>query len=196
MPESELLLATGQPFASLYGRDGLIALDRAFLAALTDTDAALEARLLAARAAPDALDRKAESRLLLDLAPHVEDFIAWLFGFGAEVRALAARHNELAPLYMAKRLFVQRRGAKAMTPDAAQSLDGAALAHALEVAMGEALGLLLRQLGPALGQRRFRRPTRPPGAEPNRRAAHRAMARALPEGGMTSPLKAARGRCR
>jgi NADPH-dependent glutamate synthase beta subunit-like oxidoreductase/NAD(P)H-flavin reductase len=139
MPEAELLLATGQPFASLYDRDGLIALDRAFLAALADTDAALEARLLAARAAPDALDRKAESRLLLDLGPHVEDFIAWLFGIGAEVRTLSARHNELAPLYTAKRLFVQRRGAKAMTPDAAQGLDGAALAHALEVAMGEVL---------------------------------------------------------
>jgi NADPH-dependent glutamate synthase beta subunit-like oxidoreductase/NAD(P)H-flavin reductase len=139
MPETELLLATGQPFASLYDRDGLIALDRAFLATLADTDAALEARLLAARAAPDGLDRKAESRLLLDLAPHLEDFIAWLFGIGAETRALAARHNELAPLYAAKRLFVQRRGAKAMTQDAAKGLDGAALARALEAAMGEAL---------------------------------------------------------
>ncbi len=139
MSETELLLATGQPFASLYDREGLIALDRAFLATLADTDAALEARLMAARAAPDGLDRKVESRLLLDLAPHVEDFIAWLFGIGADARALAARHNELAPLYAAKRLFVQRRGAKAMAPDAAQSLDGAALARSLEAVMGEAL---------------------------------------------------------
>ena len=35
---------------------------------------------MAARAAPDGLDRKAESDLLVDLAPHLEDFLGELFG--------------------------------------------------------------------------------------------------------------------
>ena len=52
-----------------------------------------------ARADPGALDARAHSDLLIAAAPHLEDFIAELFGIRAEVAALAARHHELAPLY-------------------------------------------------------------------------------------------------
>ena len=40
----------------------------------------------------------AESNLLVDLAPHLEDFIGDLFSITDEVRALQARHHELAPI--------------------------------------------------------------------------------------------------
>jgi len=46
------------------------------------------------------------------IAPHLDDFLAELFGIQAEFRALAARHHELAPLHTIKRQFVQRRAAK------------------------------------------------------------------------------------
>ncbi len=94
-------------FEDLYSRDGLLRLDAAFLRFLGEADAALRARLEAARAEPP--PAKQESELLIALAPHAEDFIVRLFGIEAEAQALAARHHELAPLYSVKRLFVQRR---------------------------------------------------------------------------------------
>src|SRR5688500_5143601 len=106
---TELALQYGLGFADLYQRDGLVRLDRAFVAHLAATEVPLHGRLMAARAEPDALDRKGESDLLVDLAPHLEDFIGALFGISAEVRALQAAHHKLAPLYAVKRLFVQRR---------------------------------------------------------------------------------------
>ena len=93
-------------FSDLYERDGLLRVDAAFLAFLGEVDKGLAERLLSARKAPVA--GTAESDLLVALAPHVEDFLAKLFGIEAEVRALAEKHNELAPLYSVKRLFVQR----------------------------------------------------------------------------------------
>ena len=71
----ELALKHGLSFADLYERDGLIRLDRAFVAHLAGTDVGLHDRLMAARADPDALDRKGESDLLVDVAPHLEDFV-------------------------------------------------------------------------------------------------------------------------
>jgi hypothetical protein len=94
-------------FNDLYERAGLLRVDAAFLRFLREVDGTLHARLIAARERP--LEGKPESDLLVALAPHVEDFLPRLFGIEAEARALAERHNELAPLYSVKRLFVQRR---------------------------------------------------------------------------------------
>src|SRR5690349_8927836 len=102
---TDLALKHGLSFPDLYDRDGLVRLDRAFVAHLAEADAALHGRLMAGRADPASLDRKAESDLLVDIAPHVEDFLGELFGISAEVRALQARHDRLAPLYSVKRLF-------------------------------------------------------------------------------------------
>ena len=118
----DLALKHGLSFPDLYDRDGLIRLDRAFVAQLASGDRALHDRLMAARAEADALDHKAESDLLVDLAPHLEDFLGDLFGIAGEVRALQARHDKLAPLYSVKRLFVQRRAVKEIKEaDAAQA---------------------------------------------------------------------------
>src|SRR6185503_4507454 len=91
-------------FQDLYERDGLLRVDAAFAEFL---EPALRERLHKARAAPPAT--KDESELLIALAPHLEDFLAKLFGIEREAAALAARHNELAPLWSVKRQFVQRR---------------------------------------------------------------------------------------
>jgi NADPH-dependent glutamate synthase beta subunit-like oxidoreductase/NAD(P)H-flavin reductase len=136
---SEPILRHDLAFEDLYRRDGLIRLDAAFIRHLGDTDVELHNRLMAARRNPAALDRAGESELLVALAPHLEDFVGELFGVGAELRALQARHDALAPLYSVKRLFVQRRAAKGTTPEAAAALDGAALAQQLEALIGEPL---------------------------------------------------------
>ncbi len=136
---TELILRHDVAFEELYRRDGLVRLDAAFIRHLGGVDVALHNRLMAARRAPAALDRAGESGLLVALAPHLEDFIGELFGIGAELRALQAAHDALAPLSSVKRLFVQRRAVKGVTREAAAALDGAALARELEALTGEPL---------------------------------------------------------
>jgi hypothetical protein len=131
-----LNLAHGLSFAELYERDGLARLDGVFLDFLGASDPALKPRLAAARARPSELEAKAESALILEIAPHLEDFLAELFGIQAEFRALAARHHELAPLYTVKRQFVQRRAANKVKPDEAAKLDGLALESELKNLFG------------------------------------------------------------
>jgi NADPH-dependent glutamate synthase beta subunit-like oxidoreductase/NAD(P)H-flavin reductase len=134
-----LALKHGLEFDDLYRRDGLARIDALFVEHLRDGDVELHNRLLTARRDPGALEGKAESELIIGLAPHLEDFIGDLFGIAAEIAALQARHHELAPIYSVKRLFVQRRAVKGMTAAQAEAFDGAALAGALEAKFGEAL---------------------------------------------------------
>jgi NADPH-dependent glutamate synthase beta subunit-like oxidoreductase/NAD(P)H-flavin reductase len=137
-----LRLAFGLEFADLYARDGLQRLDARFVEFLQAAVPELAARLGAARGAPRALDAKSEAALLVDLAPQVEDFLARLFGIEPEVRALAARHNALAPLYAVKRQFVQRRALHKLKPAEAAQVDGPALELQLAAWFGEAFSEL------------------------------------------------------
>ena len=134
---SALSLGFGLGFGDLYDAAGLARLDRAFVEHLSAGDTALAGRLLAARCFPDGLHAKAESALLLDLAPHLEDFLGRLFGIDADIAALAGRYHDLAPLYACKRLFVQRRVAKAFKPEQTAALDGDSLTAALAALIGE-----------------------------------------------------------
>ena len=122
-------------FADLYAREGLMRLDAAFLDALERADTDLHARLVAARAAPPA-EARDEADLLLALAPHVDEFVGTLFGVTRELAAQAEAQNALTPLYTAKRLFVQRRAAKAMSAEQAATLDGATLEREVTALLG------------------------------------------------------------
>jgi hypothetical protein len=73
-----LRLGFGIAFEDLYSRDGLLRVDAAFMHFLAEADVALRDRLGSAREAPPA--GKEESPLLIALAPHLEDFLARLFG--------------------------------------------------------------------------------------------------------------------
>src|SRR5438034_9118422 len=116
-----LKLAHGLSFAELYERDGLARLDAAFLDHLGAAESALRPQLEAARATAN-LDPKSESALILEIAPHLDDFLAELFGIQAEFRTLAACHHELAPPYAVQRQFVQRRPANRVKPEDATRL--------------------------------------------------------------------------
>jgi hypothetical protein len=131
-----LTLAFELRFADLYHRDGLARLDACFVDALRARAPDLHNRLMTARAAPEQLAGKAESDLIVELAPMLDDFIAELFGIAGEVAALRARHDALAPFYSVKRLFVQRRAAKKYGPDQAVAFDGQALRAELEPLLG------------------------------------------------------------
>ncbi|HEY9380528.1 MAG TPA: FAD-dependent oxidoreductase, partial [Burkholderiales bacterium] len=125
-----LRLAHNLQFADLYHREGLVRLDAHFVDFVGIAAPALKDRLLAARA-NTALGMKEESTLLLDLAPHLDRFLAQLFGITDEVLALAARHDALSPLYTVKRQFIQRRAASKVKPAEAETLDGPALGREL-----------------------------------------------------------------
>ncbi|MGH7114579.1 MAG: FAD-dependent oxidoreductase, partial [Stellaceae bacterium] len=133
---TDLVLRHGLSFADLYDRDGLVRIDRAFVGDLAEADGALHDRLMTARRDPDAIGDQALSDLLVELAPHVEDFLGQLFGITAEVRTLQARHHALAPLYSVKRLFVQRRAVKGVKEADAAAIDGPALARELDPLIG------------------------------------------------------------
>ncbi|SDY86382.1 FAD-dependent oxidoreductase [Nitrosomonas sp. Nm58] len=130
-------LKFGVTFADLYNRDGLVKLDEAFLDFLREGEAGLRACLDHARRYPDELAPKDESAFLIELAPWLEDFIAQLFGIENQVRALAARHHELAPLYFCKRQFVQRRAKTKVSDEVLQTIDGITLEQKLEAEFGE-----------------------------------------------------------
>ncbi len=124
-------LAFGLQFDDLYSRDGLLRLDAAFLKFLGDLDFVLHEKLVSARKSKPA--GKTESAILIDLAPHVEDFLAKLFGIEAEARALAAKHNELAPLYSVKRLFVQRRALHKVNVESLKGFDASSFPFVSEI---------------------------------------------------------------
>jgi NADPH-dependent glutamate synthase beta subunit-like oxidoreductase/NAD(P)H-flavin reductase len=137
-----LRLAFGLSFADLYEPDALGRVDAAFVSFLAEADGALCKRLEAARGAPERLAAKDESALLVELSPHVDDFLARLFGIEAEVQALAARHHALAPLYSVKRLFVQRRALHKVKPAEAEGVDGEEAERRLSALFGEPFGEL------------------------------------------------------
>ena len=74
-------------FEDLYAREGLERLDAIFVDHLKGSDPALHERLTAARANPGSISRKQNADLIVDLAPHVEDFVAELFGIPPRVGA-------------------------------------------------------------------------------------------------------------
>ncbi len=143
-------------FTDFYTRSGLEQVDAAFLTELAASDMGLWTRLIAARKsaasanasadgkAATTIDAKTESQLLIDLAPHVDDFIGKLFGISKEVSALAERHHELAPLFEVKRQFVQRKAAKAFDAETAAALDGLQVGIELEALVGAPLGNMTR----------------------------------------------------
>ena len=118
-------------------RAGLVRLDKIFVADLLVSDPALHARLMAARAAPDALDTKTEGDLIVALGGPLDAFTARLFAIEAEMDALATATRELDPVHACKRLFVQRQAVKKFSD--VSGFDGAALRTALEARLGGAL---------------------------------------------------------
>ncbi len=134
--QAALNLKYGFTIADLYSRDGLVKLDQAFLDYLSKSDDALYKKLNCARAHPDALPAKDESALLIEIAPWLEDFIANLFGIESEVKALAERHHELAPLYFCKRQFVQRRAKGKVSAAELEEINGLDLEQKLTEEFG------------------------------------------------------------
>ena len=133
---STLRLGFGLHFEDLYRRDGLVALDRAYLDWLTDRDTALANNLASARANPQ-LPAKDEAALLVALSPLLDEFIGELFGIAQEVAELRQGHDALAPLFKVKWKFVKRQALLKVAPEELQDFDAAAALAELEQALGQ-----------------------------------------------------------
>jgi NADPH-dependent glutamate synthase beta subunit-like oxidoreductase len=103
-----MILKFAIQFEDLYHREGLTKVDTHFMAFLKSTHPDLAALLIKARQHQESLPSEA----LLRLSPLVEDFVAELFNITPEVHTLQHQHHALAPLWQAKRHFVQRRALK------------------------------------------------------------------------------------
>ena len=134
---TDYALGFGFSFAALAEREGLVRLDKTFLDQLAAADADLHTRLLTARATPDTLPGKDESDLIVALGPHLDGFVAALFGIEAQTQALSDETARLDPIHACKRLFVQRQAVKKYNDPT--GFDGPALRTALEALFGEPL---------------------------------------------------------
>jgi NADPH-dependent glutamate synthase beta subunit-like oxidoreductase/NAD(P)H-flavin reductase len=132
-----VILGFGFSCAELGEREGLVRLDHLFLDRLAPEDAALHARLMAARAAPELMSVAEESALIVALAPYLDSFVAALFEIEAETLALARQTHDLDPIHACKRLFVQRQAVKKY-PDPS-GFDGPVLRAAIEALLGAPL---------------------------------------------------------
>ena len=129
-----LKLAFGFDFTDLYDSAGVARLDARFIEYL---DPALRERLAACRANPALLANKEQSQLIIDLAPHLEDFIGELFGIMHSLKLLRNNHTDLAPLYSVKRRFVQRKAITTIKAEQAAEFDPMALEARLADFLGE-----------------------------------------------------------
>ncbi len=104
-----LRLARGWRYEDLFPRQGLERLDGEFVDHLAARDADLAARLRAFRAGADPETPLEHSTFLLAVAPHIESFIAGLFGIEAAVTALHKGTVSHDSVMQFKKQFVQRR---------------------------------------------------------------------------------------
>lgn len=139
-PPPVLKLGFGMKFKDLYSNDELPRIDSYFLAKLAESEPLLAEQLATARKAPDHMTHLEESQLIINLAPHLEDFLGQLFNIQIAVRKSAEQHHALAPLFHCKRIFVQRKAARKYKAADAAAFDGDALATALLQAFGDTTG--------------------------------------------------------
>ncbi len=132
-----LTLAHGVEFSQLYCAQGLAHIDQLFLAYLRGQEPALAQSLEAARSAQQPLTGLPESQLLLMLSPMLEDFLAQLFGIADELAALQKKHTDLAPLFLAKRKFVQRVALRQVSAQEAMQIDSAQVQNTMASLLGE-----------------------------------------------------------
>ncbi len=126
------LAVAGFNYSDLYKPEKLKELCEVFYRELGQTDADLLGALMQYIEARGAgYEKKAESELLVNAAPHLTDFIVRLFGIEEDYAALAGSVKIQDPIWKYK-FFVQRRAIKKFNADAVASLDIAELDAAVD----------------------------------------------------------------
>ncbi|MCE2992801.1 MAG: FAD-dependent oxidoreductase [Candidatus Jidaibacter sp.] len=108
-----LTLAFDLTFQDLYSADGIKKLHAHWLAYLKE----YSEEYFYVYSNGLSLDKKAESQLIIDLSPILEDFIGELFGIKHELHNICSLYNKLSAITRVKRLFVQRQAVKQYKPE-------------------------------------------------------------------------------
>ena len=127
---SERDFPLGEPgfrYQDLHREDRLAELDRVFLRRLGEENPELEARLQAYRASPASLGALDRSRLLVDAARPLGEFVARLFGVEDEWRRQGASAGPEAVLFRFRRDFLMRRAVKTKLPADLEHFDAGPL---------------------------------------------------------------------
>ncbi|MBS0185661.1 MAG: pyridine nucleotide-disulfide oxidoreductase [Proteobacteria bacterium] len=111
---------------NLYTQEGLQEIDKAFLIFLKDASCVLYEAYESVRFGKE-ISPQEESKLLLELAPFVESFLAKIFSIEKEVFDLQKSLSNLAPLFQCRRLFVQRRALKKYSAEESKDFEGLVL---------------------------------------------------------------------
>ncbi|KFI22774.1 pyridine nucleotide-disulfide oxidoreductase [Nitrosococcus oceani] len=106
----------GTAFSELFQVAGLEVLDKQFLNLLKREDSELYQHLARYRQAPEPLPPVAESKLLLALAPHLEDFLASFFGIEEPLAVSRSATLSHDPVMAFKKEWVLRRGRRYRKP--------------------------------------------------------------------------------
>jgi len=109
----------GFNFDDFYNIKGLEKLDKTFLDFLPS-----EMLLKLQNARTEALDKKQESCLIIDLAPYVENFISKIFDCNVYTQEIKNQTSELSKISKCQKLFVQRRAVKKYPLETIKSYDG------------------------------------------------------------------------
>jgi NADPH-dependent glutamate synthase beta subunit-like oxidoreductase/NAD(P)H-flavin reductase len=119
----------GEPgfhYQDLHRDERLADLDAAFLAFLRRENLGVAERLETYRSDPAAFDPLSRSRLLVEAARFVSDFVARLFGIGAELQRSRAAAGPEGVLFRFRRDFLLRRAVKTKLPENLSGFDPAA----------------------------------------------------------------------
>ena len=135
----QLDLRFGLSFEDLYQQEGLARLDQTFLDQLNSANPLLSQRLMDARVSPGGLSRKQQSDLIVELAPHVEDFIGELSAYPPTCARSRPSTIAWLRIYALKRRFVQKKAISGVTKEQASSINGLAVAAELEALFNEPL---------------------------------------------------------
>jgi NADPH-dependent glutamate synthase beta subunit-like oxidoreductase/NAD(P)H-flavin reductase len=135
MQTQQLNLQYNLSFSDLYDNNGLIKIDKYFCEFLEQEDVQLKDRLIFARTSP--LMPKEESILIIEIAPYIEKFIAYLFNIEDDVSKISRYHRSLDVILKVKKQYIQRHIAKKYKPEDISNINIDILTKELEILLGE-----------------------------------------------------------
>jgi NADPH-dependent glutamate synthase beta subunit-like oxidoreductase/NAD(P)H-flavin reductase len=135
MQTQQLNLQYNLSFSDLYDNNGLIKIDKYFCEFLEQEDVQLKDRLIFARTNP--LMPKEESILIIEIAPYIEKFIAYLFNIENYVNKISNYHKSLDVIFKVKKQYIQRHVAKKYKPEDISNINIDILTKELEILLGE-----------------------------------------------------------
>jgi NADPH-dependent glutamate synthase beta subunit-like oxidoreductase/NAD(P)H-flavin reductase len=119
----DLQLSFNLQFSDLYSTVGLKKIDTLFINYLREARQDLYLLLTKARINPATIDEKTYSYLIIECGKYLDSFISDIFQLGEGLNKIKLSHKKLDPLYICKKIFIQKRASKKYTKEEASFFD-------------------------------------------------------------------------